>query len=244
MSSVSHSGKRVFVSYCHRDKKHLERLHVHLIQYEQAGVMEVWSDKRLVVGSDWREEIKRAIAEAKVAILLVSADFLASKFITENELPPLLDAAKAGGTVIIPVIVGASAFSASVLAHFHTANNPAKPLNGLDPHQRDVIWVDVAMRVKSALESERHESTVVRSALPKQAIESSPAKTAPTSADVVTVHDVIDSLIGKGWQVDLMSIQHMYWKLDHPGKSMPIVITGHLDHVISRRAWQRVMQMA
>ena len=40
-------------------------------------------------GQRWRDEIKAALAQADVAILLISADFYASDFIANNELPPL-----------------------------------------------------------------------------------------------------------------------------------------------------------
>jgi hypothetical protein len=45
----------------------------------------------------WREEIKKALASAQVALLMVSADFLASDFVTREELPELFHAAKKEG---------------------------------------------------------------------------------------------------------------------------------------------------
>ena len=45
-----------------------------------------------------------------IGILLVSADFLASDFVVNNELPPLFAAAEENGTLIIPIVVKPSGF--------------------------------------------------------------------------------------------------------------------------------------
>lgn len=98
-------GKSIFVSYNHTDATVLARLLVHLRPLERAGLVDVWNDTRLVAGDDWKQEVDLALASAAAAVLLVSADFLASDFIVDNELPPLLESAEAKGTRIIPVIV-------------------------------------------------------------------------------------------------------------------------------------------
>jgi hypothetical protein len=48
------------------------------------GVSETNSDKMIIPGDKWRKEIQSAIESAKIAILLISADFLASDFITRK----------------------------------------------------------------------------------------------------------------------------------------------------------------
>ena len=60
---------------------------------------------KLKGGDKWREEITKAIDKANVAILLVSTAFLASDFISSDELPPILRKAQDEGTIVLPLIV-------------------------------------------------------------------------------------------------------------------------------------------
>ena len=134
---------KVFISYSHKDARALKRLRIQITSVERAGLIDVWDDTKIKPGTDWRQEIKIALEQARVAILLVSADFLASKFIAENELPPLLAAAEAGGTVVVPVILSPCLFDESPLSRFQAVNDPSKPLSGMKPYERDEIWVEV-----------------------------------------------------------------------------------------------------
>src|SRR2546430_17081777 len=77
---------RVFISYSHADRRFLDRLHVFLKGLEHQGRVDWWDDTRLTPGSDWREKIREAIDTARVAVLLVSADFFASDFIGGGEV--------------------------------------------------------------------------------------------------------------------------------------------------------------
>jgi hypothetical protein len=101
-----------------------------------------------------------------VGILLISADFLASDFIVNNELPPLLKAASDGGTTILCVIVSPSRFERTPeLSQFQAVNDPSRPLSRLPVAERETIWVRVADAVEAIFaEREPTEGWHVRNA--------------------------------------------------------------------------------
>jgi hypothetical protein len=151
---VSVGRNKVFVSYSHRDQRWLTRLQVHLRPLEQHFGLEVWDDTKIQAGDRWREQIDEAIKSAGVAILLISADFLASKFIADNELPPLLSRAQDDGAVILPVIVAPSMYrNVPELAKFQAVNELDRPLAGLTTVKREAILAKVADRVLTIIEA-------------------------------------------------------------------------------------------
>ncbi len=142
--------QKVFISYSHTDVKWLERLKVHLTPLEREGII-VWDDTKIVPGDLWKEAISEALEVASIAITLVSADFLASKFITQYELPKLLTSAENGGTVILPVIVSPCLFNESGLKVFQAVNPPDKPLSAMKRSDREQVWVKVAKVIRKRL---------------------------------------------------------------------------------------------
>jgi hypothetical protein len=152
---------QLFVSYSHRDGKWLERLQVHLKPLVREGLVSVaWDDTKIQPGHDWRAEISTAIDTAAVAVLLVSADFLASDFIDKDELPPLLKAAEDGGLRVLPIIVSPSRFARTGLSRFQAVNDPARPLTALTESEQEAVFDTVArsieaMQLRTALRDTR-----------------------------------------------------------------------------------------
>src|SRR5436305_6620589 len=146
VDSVSQlSPTAVFISYSHRDRRFLKELRTHLAPYIRLGAVHIWDDTMIHPGTKWREEITNALQSAKVAILLVSPDFLASDFIARKEIPPLLRSAEQNGLKILPVILRPCAFLDTELAQFQAVNVPSNPLSHMNPGERDGVWASVAV---------------------------------------------------------------------------------------------------
>ncbi|MFP5213551.1 MAG: TIR domain-containing protein [Acidobacteriota bacterium] len=116
---------------------------------ERVGRVSAWSDLQIQPGSQWLEQIQEALASTKVAVLLVTKDFLASDFINENEMTPLLKAAKEDGVEIRWVLVRDCNWKRTPLKDFQAAYPPDKPLAGMN-WSRDSAWVAICEAIEKA----------------------------------------------------------------------------------------------
>jgi serine/threonine protein kinase len=145
------AGPTIFVSYSHKDERWLERVRVHLRPFERAGVIGMWSDKRIQPGDLWREEIEAALHEAKCAVLLLSANFVASDFCTEIELPALLERAQDRGVTILPIIVSPCQLdTVPGLSALQAVNSPSRTLTEVDRGEQERVLVALAQAVRNA----------------------------------------------------------------------------------------------
>ena len=75
----------LFISYSHKDERWKDALVSQLGVLSQENGLDAWNDERIGVGTDWRGALQAAMDRARVAVLLVSADFLKSEFIQDQE---------------------------------------------------------------------------------------------------------------------------------------------------------------
>jgi hypothetical protein len=144
----------VFVSYSHRDVEWLNRLQTHMKPLIRAGIIDLWDDTRINPGSDWRREIDEALSMAQVAVLIVSADFLASEFICDNELPPLLERATSGGARVLSLIVRPCLYTQhTALSKYQAVNDPRQPLSSLPEYKMEAVLVRLAEQIYESVGS-------------------------------------------------------------------------------------------
>jgi hypothetical protein len=156
-------GKTLFICYSHRDQKYFDRLRIHLKPYEDEEQLLVWTDQELMVGDDWDGEIEERLKSVDVALLLVSADMLASDYVTGKEIPRLMERAEEGRLLFVPLFVGAAkedrifpvvdrttGKQGIPLSKYQGLNQPSNPLDQLPESQQDELLRDGLRRLTLA----------------------------------------------------------------------------------------------
>ncbi|HYQ02769.1 MAG TPA: toll/interleukin-1 receptor domain-containing protein [Polyangiaceae bacterium] len=146
--SSSRTRSHVFICYSHKDVAWRDRLRAHLELLEGTGVIAVWDDTRIKPGTPWEKEIRESLSRTRVAVLLVSADFLASSFIQTKEIPALLAAERDGATVIPIIVAPCLIDNFPEITRLQSANSMDRSLVSLSPAEQEKVFVDVAKRIE------------------------------------------------------------------------------------------------
>lgn len=145
---------RIFISYSHKDERLFQEFLVHLKPWQDEGILDVWTDKRLQAGQEWHSEIQQGVASAAVTVLLISPDFMASDYIRKHEIPPLLQAAEAGELRLAPLYLRPSVIDKD-LSRYQGLNSPALTPAGKRKDKRDEIFASAAQKLKQIIIDDR-----------------------------------------------------------------------------------------
>ena len=140
---------RIFVSYARKDREFLDRMLVHLAPLVSEGLIEPWTDLGIEPGDHWDEQIAAELDRAHVVLLLISADFLASRYISAVELKRALERERRGEIFVIPVILKFADWGTSPFHDLQALPANAKPIT--DWRNRDEAYLDVALGVRRVI---------------------------------------------------------------------------------------------
>lgn len=137
---------KLFISYSRKDNDLRAELESHLSLLKRQGIVETWTDRALAPGQEWDSTIQAALREADIVLMLVSADFFASGYITEVELQMAMDRHGEGETVVVPILVRPTDWESSPLARLQALPANAEAITMWA--NRDEAWVDVVHGIR------------------------------------------------------------------------------------------------
>jgi hypothetical protein len=137
---------RIYVSYSHKDRIWFDQLAKFLKPLGHA--MDVWEDT--LIGND-EENTFDTILYPPVAVLLVSAHYLASDILRHKQLPLVGEAAERGELRVVWIAVGACPWESTPLAEIQPANDPNKPLDRLSRPEQDRELARIAKMISDAV---------------------------------------------------------------------------------------------
>lgn len=111
---------------------------------EREGRVELWDDTTIQPGANWARELSRSLENAQVVVLLVSANFLASDFLSEEQLPIILKRGNAGEVKVVPILLSPTSLPPG-LAKFSSL--PVDGTSIAEQPDRERAWVEAAAAV-------------------------------------------------------------------------------------------------
>jgi formylglycine-generating enzyme required for sulfatase activity len=139
---------KVFLSYSHKDDELREELSSHLSSLAHQKLIEPWHDRNIDAGSGWASEIDQNLARAEIILLLVSSDFINSRYCYSIEMKEALARHEANEVQVIPVIIRACDWQRSPLGKLQAIprDNQAVASNR-DKYARDQPWLQVVKEI-------------------------------------------------------------------------------------------------
>ena len=95
----------IFYSYAHKDETLREELEKQLSLLQWQGILTGWHDRRIGAGQEWADEINTHLNTANVILLLISPDFMASKYCYGIEVKRAIERHEQGDALVIPIIL-------------------------------------------------------------------------------------------------------------------------------------------
>ena len=147
---------RLFYSYSHRDEALRDELQTHLSLLQNQGIISAWHDRRIEAGTEWDGIIRKELDEADLILLLISADFVASRYIWDIEIKRAMQRHEEGTARVIPVILRpVDAWQTAPFGKLQGMPTGGKPVT--EWKNRDRAFADVARGIREAIGGSQSE---------------------------------------------------------------------------------------
>ncbi|WP_375479387.1 toll/interleukin-1 receptor domain-containing protein [uncultured Nostoc sp.] len=157
ISLPSTESIEVFFSYAHKDEEFKNELVKHLSILKRQGVITAWHDREITAGTEWASEIDKHLNKARIILLLISSDFLASDYCYEIELVRAMERHASGEACVIPVILREVDWRGAVFGKLQALPKNADPV--VNWVNRDQAFADVARGIRKAVEELKQQPT-------------------------------------------------------------------------------------
>ena len=139
----------IFISYSHLDENFRKNLDKHLTTLKTSYPTTFWYDGVIRPGVNFEQEIETYLRKAHIILLLVSPDFIASKYCREKELGPAMERHYKGEARVIPVILRPTLWQETPFGKLQALPHYGKPINKWQP--RDDGYLIVAEGIKKVI---------------------------------------------------------------------------------------------
>lgn len=144
---------KLFYCYAHarRDKSLQDQLAKQLAPLKHLGLIAEWSDRDILAGQSWRQEIDQRINTADIILLLISSDFIASNYCSSIEMKRALERHEAGEARVIPIILRPVDWQILPIGELQALPTEGKPITMWA--NREEAFLAVAQGIRRVIEA-------------------------------------------------------------------------------------------
>jgi hypothetical protein len=148
---MSSDAVTVFFSYSHKDEALRDELANHLEILKWNGDISAWHDRQILPGDEWDRDIKDNLDSAQVILLLISSDFIASRYCRDIEITRAMERHEAGEACVIPVILRKCMWSSAPFGKLQALPQKAVPVtDSAIWSTKDDAFTNIAEGIKKA----------------------------------------------------------------------------------------------
>ncbi len=140
---------QLFYSYSHKDERLRDILDVHLSLLQRQDLIAGWHDRKIGAGQEWAGQINEHLEAARVILLLISADFIASSYCYDVELTRAMERHESGHARVIPVILRPCDWHSAPFARLQALPTDGKAITSWS--NRDEAFLNVTQGIRKVL---------------------------------------------------------------------------------------------
>lgn len=146
----------LFYSYSHKDETYREELEKHLTTLRASGLISDWHDRKILAGDEWDKKISEYLEKSNVILLLISSDFIASKYCYDIEAARALERYNKGEAILIPIILRPVKWDITPFGKIQALPKNAQPVTQWT--DRDSAYLNICEGILALLTSTKSES--------------------------------------------------------------------------------------
>ena len=125
----------------------LDTLKKHLRPLERSGQIEMWDDGAIEPGNTKNEEIEKQLSDARIILLLMSPDFIASNdcYALQERTMHLYEQ---GNAKVIPLLLRSCAWKSTSLGQLQVLPRDERPMK---EHNPDNIFFEVSEEISDVI---------------------------------------------------------------------------------------------
>lgn len=148
----------ILFCYARKDERLLNSLKAHLEPMRREGLIDLWYDRDISAGADWKREINTHLNTAQIILLLISSDFIASDYCYSVEMKRALDRHEQGEACVIPIILRPTDWENTPLSGLQALPKDGKAITTW--RRRDDAYLDITKGLRKAIEKMSAKSSL------------------------------------------------------------------------------------